>query len=170
MPLPPLTQIQLVRKHRLLFIAMYLVCDIQTLPGLEETLHSGSSICIDSLYESLQLDALCPDKRYFIPMIKMDIDDVKIKECFLIRIKVEAAVLWVIQLQNLQRKQDIELLPCIVTFRKFNLISLITPLPPQLDKGVCRLGVRGMMSGWGRHWVHYTTSNAAIHAWRTFSA
>lgn len=59
-------------------------------------------------------------------MIKMDTDDVKIKECFLIRIKVEAAVHGVILLENLQRKQDFEFLPFIVSFRKFSIWSLLT--------------------------------------------
>ena len=54
-------------------------------------------------------------------MIKTDEDDVKIKECFLIQIKVEAAVLGVILLENLQRKRDFEFLPFIVSFRKFSI-------------------------------------------------
>lgn len=54
------------------------------------------------------MDALCPDKRHFLPTIKTDQDDVKIKECFLIPMKAEAAVLGDILLENLQRKQDFE--------------------------------------------------------------
>lgn len=61
-------------------------------------------------------------------MIKTDTDDVKIKECFLIRIKVEAAVLGVILLENLQRKQDFEFLPFIVSFRKFSMWSFLSDI------------------------------------------
>lgn len=63
-------------------------------------------------------------------MIKTDTDDVKIKECFLVRIKVEAAVLGVILLENLQRKQDFEFLPFIVSFRKFSILSFLSAFLP----------------------------------------
>lgn len=86
-------------------------------------------------------------------MIKPDKDDVKIKECFLIRIKVEAAVLGVILLENLQRKQDFQFLPFIVRFRKFSMQSLLSAfLPWFAEESLCWLpGTLLLVLGmWGK--------------------
>lgn len=83
-------------------------------------------------------------------MIKTDKDDVKIKECFLIRIKVKAAVLGVILLENLQRKQDFEFLPFIVSFRKFSMQSLLSAFLPWFGEQCLCAGCLGPCSCcWG---------------------
>lgn len=87
-------------------------------------------------------------------MIKTDKDDVKIKECFLIRIKVKAAVLGVILLENLQRKQDFEFLPFIVSFRKFSMQSLLSAFLPWFGEQCLCAGCLGPCSccrGCGGH-------------------